>query len=317
MPSKGKISDLFYSGNSELSLLDWEQIVHALVTYGNVIWINSNSLISSKIDPILSTAIEQTLEELKESKLVLTWDLEASANSKVVVDRIVTIEEHKNLYESINFAILGDGDREISVGPSDENIERTSRLIEYRQELWHLGIASFCNAYGIVYRTSPSKRLIPSSYYRYEMLNKQYTQQLFKKFKIESMWSLSAEDIITLRKRASKLRAKIDSLLAGKIHEIGVPSERISSECERLYSEYLECVNDMLREKTNLGTVKGTTKDTIVGAAGLILPIVGVYPIAERFWLWLKNKEQYGFVLYMLELQEKTYQAARSKKQVR
>ena len=308
--------DLFFSGSVELKLEDWEQMIQALVTYGDTLWIDANMQISNRLFPEIHAAISKTLKELKEEEIVLTWKLEASlAGEPAIVNKVIDIEEHRNLYENINYAILDGEESEIFVGSTlSTEVERTSKIIDYRKELWNLGIASLCGANGIVYRTlSSSKQLLSSSFYKYEMLNKKYTQHLFKKFKIPSLWSLSTNDILDLRKKAKHLRSQLDLLLSSKIFEIGVPEKKIIKECERLYDSYLSAVKDIIDEKSHEGLFASTSKDVAVGVSGLIFPIMGLYPIAERFAQWFNNKEQYGFVLYMMELQSRAFRSMQAR----
>ncbi len=308
-------NNLFFSGNIEIDTGNWEQIVHSLVTYGDCVWLHADAVLSKDLDPTISVRIQNTLKELQDEKKIRTWELEASTAyvlRKTSASRVISLEEHKSLYQNVNHAVL-EGPGEVgNLAYGEQDIERTSKLIDYRQELWHLGIASLCGASSLVYEKSPTGRFRYSTYFRYESLNKKYTQTLFKKFEIPALSLLTTKDILELQKYAAALRRKVDGLLSTKVFEIGVPDRTVMKECEGLHHEYLTMLKNVIQEKTGNGILLGGMKDVAVWVTGLFLPATSIIPLAERFGHWLVNKQEYGFVLYMLELQKRAFRATHS-----
>jgi len=311
MASIGSI--LFFSGDTSLSINEWEQIVHSLITYGSTIWLHADSELSPNLPPEISVKLKITYNELIEAKKIKTWELEASKHRLPKLSssssRIISTKEHRSLYESINFTVLEKSEMLVESLSHKQEVERTSKLIDFRQELWNLGIATLCGSGAIVYQRISPRSPPYSSYYKYELLNKRYTQCLFKKFRLPGLYLLSARDIIELQKISSGLRSKIDSLILTRISGVGIPDELISEDCDKLFAEFLVSIEDMISEKTKKGTVSGITKDVVIGATGLVLPVVGALPIAEKLGNWFMNKGIHSFVLYMLELQKRVFKA--------
>ena len=72
--------DLFFTENQEITLLDWEHIVHSLITYGNILWIPSNLQFAPKIELDLQSELKKTFNELIEEKCIFTWELEITGS---------------------------------------------------------------------------------------------------------------------------------------------------------------------------------------------------------------------------------------------
>ena len=179
-------------------------------------------------------------------------------------------------------------------------------FIELRQELWNFGIASLCNANNIVYSNNSPKHLPSASFYKYEKLNKKFTTELFQQFRIHSLLNLSTKDILELRSYSIHLREKIDTYLRKEIYEIGTPDDRIIKNCNKIYNDYLEYVTNFVEEKSKNRVFRDIFKDTVLAVTGIYFPILGIVPIAEKMYTWLKKKKQSGFTLYMTNLINKT-----------
>lgn len=304
---------LFFSGDTSLSISEWEQIVHSLITYGRTIWLHADSELSPNLPPEISVKLKTTYNELIEAKTIRTWELEASKHRlprpSSSNSRIISTKEHCSLYESINYAVLEKSEKLVESLSHKQEVERTSKLIDFRQELWNLGIATLCGSSAIVYQRISPKSPPYSSYYKYELLNKRYTKRLFKKFRLPSLYLLSASDIIELQKISSGLRSKIDSLILSRISNLGIPNELISEDCDKLFGEFLESMEEMISEKTKKGIATGITKDVVIGTTGLVLPVVGALSIVEKLGNWFTNKDRHSFVLYMQELQKRAFKA--------
>lgn len=294
--------DLFYSSKPELTTDDWDQIVHSIITYGDKIWLKSGIKFSPRIDQKILRDMEITYQELKDENIIVTWDFEISKsfqhdNSKL--SKVITHNEHKELYNAINETIAHNvtGKNDFSLGGDTKIV---TKFIEVRQELWNIGLASCCEATGIINRSTIVTNMLASDLFSYELGINKYTNYLFKQFRIPSLCGLSTKAILELRKQSQYLRKKVDSLTKNRLLEYGMQNREILKDCNELYSNYLDGVKSLMKEKNQ----NGVFKELIINVSGLFVPIIGFLPLSKKLVDWLKDKNHTGFIMYMLHLQQ-------------
>ena len=306
-------TELFYSGSTDIGIREWEEIVHSLITYGNRIWVNVASHISGWEEDERVSIIRHTFGELRDCGLIAVWGFESTAGKDAQSSaRILTTEEQGDLYAAVNGALLKEQGYASGAAIQGVDIERTSKIIEYRHELMNLGIANLVRAGGIVYGRRSSRPVLGgSSFYRYESIAKEYCQTLFSRFQLPPVSRLETADILELQKKAGGLRKKIDEIMQSDLVELPQPPNVIAERCSQLFGSYLSAIAGMTKERSGRAFAASTSKDAIVAASGIILPAVGILPFADRLALWLKDRAQYSFVLYMIELQQRSFRATR------
>lgn len=303
---------LFYTSTPELTLDDWEQILHSIVTYAQVVWLHPETRIGSQVPEDMRRHIESVFHELEAAGTLSRWALESSpvpSRLSSTARRIITADEELQLYDSLNAVIVGDEtDR---AGPFGEEFNLQSKFVEVRHELWNLGLAGLCNADGVVYRGSSTRRRVVPDQYRYEQINKKYTHELFNVFQIGSLVSLGAQDVLDLQKRSKSLRSKVGEILATKILPVEIPPGEVIADCRVLFDEYSVAVQDAIRERTAKRVLVETGKDVTIGGIGLVFPVIGAIPIAQRLVSWFRGRGLNGFLLYMLDLGQRAKGSAR------
>jgi hypothetical protein len=299
--------ELFYSGGAIAGISEWEEIVHSLVTYGRHIWIPASFTFDTVKDKRLRDHFRATLRDLVNSGVVSCWKFAATPHSAALpIGQEISRETQIALYELVNEQLLGQHPAiPQPVTKSKDEVERTSKIIDYRHELWNLGLASELGACGIVFGRTRSKIVTASPQYRYDTLNRRYCRKILDQIQLPSLAHLDAEDITQLRSSAAGLRSKLNPLIASKLLEIPPSDRTISLECRDLLTEYLESVSRLANSKKLKAVGFDSGKDAIISSIGLALPVVGIYPIVERLALWLKDRNRHAFMLYMIEMQRR------------
>ncbi len=300
-----KLLNIYYSPVPEINRFDWEQIVQSLITYGEEVWMKSGSNISAKIVDDERKHVSSCLNELIEERIIKTWSFETD-KSKSTNNRVISKEEHIELYNNINSSISYQSGVNNNL-LQGKNIDKVTRFIEMRQELWNIGLASLCGANSIVYGKSNSDFVKSNRFYRYDELSKSFTETLFKKFNVPSLSGLSAADILELRLEAVKYRKKIDVFIEKlATNNSEFLDEAIISKCNEIYDEYLNQVYNLVIEKTRSNVVNNTIKDVTINTVGIFMPIAGFLSIADNLFDYFENKENIGFIFYMIMLLKKT-----------
>ena len=183
MPKKD--SALLIEQNMPTSLERWDDIVRAVVMFTDVVWLHSALDISNKIDDSSKHHISIVLNELVENGIIKFYSLESDEDSyKNTASRIITKEEHMELYNSI---IENVSDKNRVYVDDLPDPERTSRIVECRNELWRFGIATLLDAdISVSYKNRRNKNYMSKEIEKMA-INAELTTELFKLFNVPSL----------------------------------------------------------------------------------------------------------------------------------
>lgn len=287
---------LYLSSNGEVALADWQQIVHSLVTYGDSVWIPADYGVAPNLPNDIATRVRRNLNELIQADLVRLWSYEESADANNA-SVVLTSGARQDLKDQIDDTVFSETDALMHSG-SPREIDTASRIIEYRHELWNLGLASLCNADGVVYGRETTRHGNKGAGTQYEEMNRKYCERLFEQFEIPSLVNLTCDDILKVRTDVSSFRRRIDKTLV-QHPSIDLDDAALIAECRSLFKEYLEVAGASLQDRARL-----VNSDLVLNVVGIVLPVAGVGSIAMRFCSWLKNRGKYRFALYMHRLKE-------------
>ena len=293
---RDKTYDLYLSSNGEVTLADWQQIVHSLVTYGDSVWIPVDYSISLMLPKDTAEVVARNVLEMIQAGLINLWSYEESAEAKRA-SLVVTSGVQKDLKDQIDDTVFSGVDEMMGAGSLHE-IDTASRIIEYRHELWNLGVAALCDADGIVYERESARHGNKGAGTQYEQMNLKLCETLFKQFEIPSLVNLSCDDVLKVRQNVTSFRQRIDKLLTTRSSN-EIEESVLIAECRSLFQEYLELAGTALRDRAQL-----VSSDLVLNVVGTVLPVAGLGSIAKRFCVWLKNREKYRFALYMHRLKE-------------
>jgi hypothetical protein len=308
MKDKSNSLELFYSDSSHLLIDDWANIVHSIVTYADKIWLNEECCFFKKAFQHNDDfrGLSSTIADLRDAGIIKTWQFEDYLQSSDgSITRIIGNNEHRMLHEEISQSIIDMSKRIGSDNASRYNTQ--SKFVDARNQLLHLGLASLCDADGLVYnrnRIRPNE--ISSQLLDYENVYKKYTNQLFKEFSIGDLSKLSSSDIIELRSLSKYFRDRVNSFVKAKVLPLQGLDSKILEDCQNLYGEY-EChLQELVREKQGKHTVIEIIKDTLINSVGIFIPAASFVPSVEKVVNWAKDRNQRGFLAYMLQVKKVT-----------
>lgn len=303
MKKKDDSLDLFY-GSSYFLEEDWESILHSIITYSDKIWLNSNYKFSDQIESNKTSKFLSILNDLKEEGIVLTWQLESNLhNSDNSISRVITNDEHRNLYNEINQTIVNGckGDFDIQ-----------SKFVEARHELFYLGLTRICEAHGITCNKLEASNLISrlcsQEYISYENILKKYSYHLFQEFSIGNLSKLSSSDIIKLRSSSKYYRNRVNACIQKKLLPLQKLDEEIINDCKNLYRECEDHLRECLVKNHEWrDTLKKSSNDLKLAVIGIFTPYPAFIPPIERvIRQFRKDPTKEGFLIYMMEAKKMT-----------
>ncbi|NEQ66778.1 MAG: hypothetical protein F6K21_14990 [Symploca sp. SIO2D2] len=302
MKNSSNSIDLFYSDSSYLLMDDWANIVHSIITYADAIWLDANYSFAKEIDNNDRIRFCSIIRDLREAKIIKTWQFEYNLHSSSSsISRVITSDENRMLHNRISKAIVQDSKK----ASSNDAYNIQSKFVDARHELLYLGLTSLCKADGVTYnRLKPNK--IISTLFSYEDVLKRYTQQLFRQFSIGDLSKLSSSDIIELRSSSKYLRDQVNNQIKNKLLPLQSLDDKIIEDCQKLYTEYEHCLQELIREKQGKNTFVEITKDMMVSGTGLFIPIVSLIPSVEKVLNWMNGRDKRGFLAYMLQAKKMT-----------
>jgi len=305
--------NLIYTDSNEFNRCSWERIVHSIVTFGKVIWVNENITFSNQIPDWLRGHYIKTFHELKEAKIIKLWNYELLGKTTSQIDRIISIDESSTLYDVINKEI----EEYVPLGTlSQKDItgnEITSKIIQYKHELWNIGIADILKVDGICYPHSNNvKKGIISDYYKYESIYKKYTEYIFRKLEIKPLGFLPTKDILELQKQSKIFSKQLLPLINNKLLNLSPDDETIESDCGDLFKIYEQSINELITEKS-LRFGKKFLYDAIFTIGGLLFSPISLVPLGSNILSYFKNKRKNPLFLLTMSIKNRAYMAYMNK----
>lgn len=288
---------LLMEQNAPTSIGRWDEIVRSIIMFSDVVWLHSSLDISNKIDESSKNHIYIVLNELVENGLIKFYSLESDeCKYKNGSSRIITEKEHMELYNSI-VENVKDKDRIYVDNLPDP--ERTSRIVECRNELWRYGIATLLNAdISVSYKNRGSKNYIGKEIDKMA-INSELTTELFKLFNVPSLAHLCTEDILAIRKNAKKHRRIITELSVKVNNSI---DENLGKMVQEEYQEYIFSLNELAQSAAGNRAIKRMTGNTFINVVGLFFPPMAALACGLDYYSYFKDRKRYGFVLFMNSL---------------
>lgn len=295
MPKKD--SALLIEQNMPTSLERWDDIVRAVVMFTDVVWLHSALDISNKIDDSSKHHISIVLNELMENGIIKFYSLESDEDSyKNTASRIITKEEHMELYNSI---IENVSDKNRVYVDDLPDPERTSRIVECRNELWRFGIATLLDAdISVSYKNRRNKNYMSKEIEKMA-INAELTTELFKLFNVPSLAHLETEQILKIRKESKKYRKVLSDLSAKVNNSINNDLEKIVQE---EYQDYISSLNDLANSAAGNRGIKRVMGNMLINVIGIFLPVTTALTCGLDFYNYFKDRKKYGFVLFMNSL---------------
>ncbi|MBN1181718.1 MAG: hypothetical protein JXB49_05475 [Bacteroidales bacterium] len=301
--------ELIYTDSTEFDDKSWERMIHSLITSCDSIWINENTSFSNSIPEWVRNYYQNIFNELIEEGIIKLWNYEQNIlNLTTKVKCTIETAETNNLYEAIcsqintysNYGSIG--------GKNATGNELTSTIIQYKHELWNIGIANILGADGICYPYDNKAQIGGSSeYYKYELINRKYTELLFKKFEIKPVGFLSTKDIIEIRKKSKVLVKYLSEYTDNKISEIPPSTKIVENDCQAIFDSCQTELNSLIREKSLKRFGIDFSKEAAVASIGTVFPIISLIPFGEKLINLFKDKKKYSFLFFALDIKYKAY----------
>lgn len=299
-------SALLIDQTSPISLMQWDEIIRDLVMFSDVVWLHKPAVsFDSKLDVGLQRHFEYVYNELAEAGLIRFYAYESDEITDIgSVSRVITREEHMELYNSVVEKV-----RVPSFCTLDhlQDPERTSRIVEGRNELWKYGIATLLDSEISSSYNGVHKNLSEIMYNR--SINTKMANELFSAFNISSLSHLSTEEIIRLSNKGKKYRKTFQNMT---VKALTNPNETVSSVVNKELREVIEKINQLANDSAGNGAVKSLILNTTLNLGGLIpfsqvvlVPLTALL-CGKDLFEFLKSRRKYGFVLFMNSLKLKS-----------
>jgi len=302
--------NLIYTDSNEFTSSSWERVIHSIVTFGKVIWINENITFSNQIPNWLKSHYVKSFHELKEAKIIKLWNYEQYKKKTSQIDSIIPVKELSTLYDLINKQIkeyipLGTLSQRDVVGN-----EITSKIIQYKHELWNIGIAKILKADGICYPHSNNvKEEIVSEYYKYEQIYEKYTNYIFKKLEMKPLGFLSTNDILELQKQSKILSKQLSLFINNKILNLSPSYETIERDCDNFIKQYEQSINKLITEKSLTKFGKKFFFNSIITIGGLLFSPISLATLGSDILNYFKDRRKYSLLLFTMNIKEKAYKS--------
>lgn len=308
-------NSLLIEQNGLVSIPQWEEIVRSVIMFSDRLWFhNSLPSFDTKLDTSISRHIMIAFNELAESGLISSYSFESDTEAeKKKASRVITREEHMELYNSIIERVQ---DPNTLTLDTLQDPERTSRIVEKRNELWKFGLATILDS-DISMICKGVKSININSEIANRSLNSQLTNELFSAFEIPTLSHLTANDIVNLREKAKKYRKTLIGLTTkARIDQ----SSTISSVVENEFNEVFNRMKDLADDAAGNGAIKKLIISSVLNLTGLIpLSFIVVAPLTallcgKDLYGFIVDRKKYGFVLFMNSVKVNSIKASRKTK---
>jgi hypothetical protein len=300
--------ELIYTDSNELTDYSWERIVHSIITFGDTIWINENITFSEQLPDWLRKYYLKTFYELKEEGIIKLWNYEQNKTKLSIVNAVIPINESSELYDAINCQIENYASHGSIGGKDISGSELTSKIIQYKHELWNIGIANILGANGICYpHDNNSKTGSASNYYKYELIDRKYSESLFNKFEIKALGFLPSNDIIEIRKKSNVLTKHLLTYTNKKLTEIPQNNKTIENDCQIIFDNCQKELNELIKEKSLKKFGIEFSKDVAISSIGFVFPLVSIVPFGEKIFNLFKDQKKYSLLFFALDIKQRAF----------
>lgn len=291
------MNNLFLTSKASFGLLEWNQVVSSLITYGDSIYIPKRLFEETRIPPQIHSHFVKTCNELIEGKLLRYWGIEGRDK----VNQFVSIISHEN--HKLIFEYLTEFDTTLRL-PSNNGPELTSRYVDARADLYHMLIAKLCNCSGIVDTKGKSELVRLHELYKQDVIQKNIVSNLFTKLGATNLYQLTAKDIVDLQNNAQFLRKELDQLMAGIILQPEPPRRITTNIVEKVHKKYTESIDSLIAEKSIKHISGESFVDATFDIVGHFIPGVGLLPAISRLGDRCLKNQEIGLLVYINTLKK-------------
>ncbi len=291
---------------SLISCFQWEEILRDIIMFSDKVWLHRSAVaFDNSLDSSVQRHLEWVYNELIDANIIQFYAFESDSDKECQeATRVITHEEHMELYNSMIEKIQNPNAYTTDSLPDPE---RTSRIIERRNELWKYGLATLLDTQISLSCENP---YIPiSSEIDKRALNHKLASELFSAFDITTLSHLNATEILDLKNISQKHRKVLTDLTTQAQTN---PNTNISDLVAKELSDSITKINEMAISMAGSGAVKSLITNTALNFAGLIpftyaviVPLTAVL-CGKDLFEFFRSRKKYGFVLFMNSLKTKS-----------
>lgn len=292
---------------SLVSCFQWEEILRDIIMFSDKVWLHRSAVaFDNTLDISIQRHLEWVYNELIEANVIQFYSFESDSDKECKeASRVITHEEHMELYNSIIEKIQNPN---AYTNDSLQDPERTSRIVEKRNELWKYGLATLLDAQ--ISLSCENPKISISSEIDKRSLNHKMASELFSAFDITTLSHLNAIEILDLKKISKKHRRILTDLtIQAQVN----PNTDISDLVAKELNDSIAKINELASNVAGSGAVKALITNTALNFAGLIpftyaviIPLT-VILCGKDLFEFFRSRKKYGFVLFMNSLKTKSY----------
>mgnify|MGYP004551914209 CR=1 FL=1 len=292
---------------SLISCFQWEEILRDIIMFSDTVWLHRSAVAfdNTSLDPSIQRHLEWVYNELIDANIIQFYSFESDSDKECQdATRVITHEEHLDLYNLIIEKIQNPNTYTTDSLPDPE---RTSRIVERRNELWKYGLATLLDAQISLSCENP-RIPIPSEIDK-RALNHKLASELFSAFDITTLSHLNAKELLDLKKVSEGHRKILTDLTTqAQIN----PNTNISDLVAKELNDSITKINEMASNVAGNGAIKSLIANTALNFAGLIpftyailIPLTAVL-CGKDLFEFFRSRKKYGFVLFMNSLKTKS-----------
>lgn len=312
-----KSLSIFYNADLEIDYSNLERIIQAIVTLADSVVINSMVEPARRLSHEERKDIENKIQTLISEKAICLWDYpfsRRSPNIETSKSDIIYLEEkdYLELYDNINDVLKNNPKRgsifryvdnlRKSLDNRNIGIESTSKIIEYRNEHFNIGIASILEVNYIM--NPPHKDAIfYSEFYRYSEHEKIVKQLFSKKLNLPPLAHFNIEDILKIRKKNKSFKKE----LLKETSKIPFYTNKvIEKKADDLYNKYVKSLERIAEDVNSFShLVPLSLRNLLYTLAGFIYPLLSqIFSFSDPFLTWLYQRKEIGFPIFIIELRK-------------
>ncbi len=291
---------------SLISCFQWEEILRDIIMFSDTVWLHRSAVaFDNTLDLGIQRHLEWVYNDLIDANIIQFYSFESDSDKECrEATKVITHEEHLDLYNSIIEKIQNPNTYTTDSLPDPE---RTSRIVERRNELWKYGLATLLDAQ--ISLSCENPRIPISSEIDKRALNHKMASELFSAFDITTLSHLNAIEILDLKKVSEKHRKILTDLTTqAQIN----PNANISDLVSKELNDSITKINEMASNIAGSGAVKSLIANTALNFTGLIpftyavlIPFTAVL-CGKDLFEFFRSRKKYGFVLFMNSLKTKS-----------
>ena len=286
------VTALLVEPTNGVTLVTLDEIARALLTFSDRVYVHSAVRVAPLGGPTESH-VRSTVADLADAGLVQYFALESDSAEEIrSADRVISEADHLDLYNAIVGRVQS-GTTHYRDHLSDP--ERTSRIVEQRNELWRFGLATLLDAE--LSRGIPQSSPIQVEHeLRSLSINAELASELFHSVGVRSLAHLTVDDILIHRKEGKKFRKEFNLLALEAENE---PDSGARVVAAREHEKYMKQLTEIARETTGNGAVKNLVEKSAVNVLGVFFSSIAAISATADLIDFFRNRSRLQFLLYL------------------